>query len=77
MYGFETFISLEPVIIPKQALHLIKMLHGCVDYWKIGKINHNREIESGVNWYKFREQAKDVLAQYNCNYMLKRSLTDL
>jgi len=34
----KTWVSLEPVIDPKQALQLIDKYHPIVDHWKIGKL---------------------------------------
>lgn len=77
LYGFTTFLSLEPVIDPIQAIHVVHMLHDYVDYWKIGKINYNKELENNVNWSWFRDKIIETLEKHNCNYMLKRSLIEL
>lgn len=75
--GIPTWVSLEPVIEPGQALALIGMLHGMVDFWKVGKINHDKELEQAHDWVKFREEVTELLEGYNANYYLKRSLTEL
>ncbi len=77
MYGFKTWISLEPVIDPEQALQLIDRLHGYVDHWKIGKINYQPDIEKRVDWIQFMKDAKHMLDQYNASYYFKKSLTEL
>jgi len=74
--GIKTWISMEPVIDPMQAIHLIEMLHPFVDHWKIGKINRNKEIEQAVDWIRFREDVTNVLDKYGADYYLKKSLTD-
>lgn len=76
-HGIPTWVSLEPVIEPGQALALIEILHDMVDFWKVGKINHNRELEQAHDWVKFREDVTNVLEKYGCQYYLKRSLTEL
>ncbi len=76
--GIKTWISLEPVIDTEQALKLIQTLHPVVDHWKIGKINYHPEIESKVDWIKFREDVKLLFKSLDItNYYLKKSLTGL
>ena len=64
--GIYTWVSVEPVINPKQALKVISILLPVVDFWKVGKLNHGKkiskelgEIESSINWGHF---LKDVEA---------------
>lgn len=59
--GIKTWVSLEPVIDPDQALALIEELYPIVDHWKVGKINYNKAIEGKVNWLKFREDVRSSL----------------
>jgi len=75
--GIRTWVSLEPVIDPAQALEIIQTLHPIVDHWKVGKINHNREIEAMVDWLKFRGEVKELLDALGADYYLKKSLTEL
>jgi len=58
--GIFTWISLEPVIDPKQALAVIKTAHKYVRFWKVGKLNHMKEDESKVNWTKFLIDVEDI-----------------
>ena len=73
----KTWVSIEPVIDPKQALELIKKYHPIVDHWKIGKINYHPKIEAKVDWIRFREEVKNLLDSLGADYYLKKSLTDL
>jgi DNA repair photolyase len=75
--GIRTWVSLEPVIEPEQALELISMLYGVVNHWKVGKINYNKEVERRVDWLKFREDVKGLLDGLGADYYLKNSLTKL
>jgi len=43
--GIETWVSLEPVIDPEEALNVIRMLGDHVGKWKIGKLNHYPDFE--------------------------------
>jgi len=53
-HGIRTWVSLEPVYYPSQALQLINMLHPIVDHWKVGKINYNATFNKGIDWIGFR-----------------------
>ena len=75
--GIRTWVSLEPVIEPEQALQVIRELHPIVDHWKVGKINHQPEIERKHDWLKFKDDVKDVLDALGADYYLKNSLTKL
>ena len=72
-----TWVSLEPVIYPEQAFEIIQTLHPYVDHWKVGKINHMKEVENGINWIKFREEVRELLESIGADYYLKKSLTEL
>jgi DNA repair photolyase len=75
--GIRTWVSIEPVIDPGQALGLIRSLHEYVDHWKIGKINYHPEIEEKTDWFAFRRDVSTLLEFLNKDYYLKKSLTDL
>jgi len=72
--GIETWVSLEPVIDPKQALKLIQELHPIVGHWKVGKLTYK---DVGVNWIKSREDVKALFDSLGADYYLKKSLTEL
>lgn len=74
MRGIKTWVSLEPVIDPGQALELIRELHPIVDHWKVGKLNYQA---LDVDWIKFREDVKALLESLGADYYLKKSLTEL
>ena len=75
--GIPTWISLEPVIEPGEALQVIRGLHPIVGHWKVGKINHYPEIECKHDWLRFRKDARTLLDSVGADYYLKKSLTDL
>ncbi len=77
MRGIRTWVSLEPVIDPNQALELIEYFHPFVDHWKVGKLNHHPDIEKKVDWLKFRADVTALLDKVGADYMLKSSLTGL
>jgi DNA repair photolyase len=57
-----TFLSIEPVIDPEQALKLIELLlpMQCVDEWRIGRWNHDARANS-IDWITFYRCAKNLL----------------
>lgn len=44
---------MEPVIKPEEALAVVRAAHRYVDFWKVGKLNHNKAVESLVDWRQF------------------------
>jgi len=72
--GIFTWVSLEPVIDPDQALAVIRMAHPYVNFWKVGKLNHMREYEQTVNWGKFLNDAEALLTKFGANYYIKNDL---
>ncbi len=76
--GIKTWVSLEPVIDPMQALAIIEKLSKFVHHWKIGKINHMPEIESQYDWKTWRDGGLiPLLKSVGADYYLKKSLTEL
>ena len=47
---------------------------GCVDFWKVGKLNHNKAVEQSVDWPKFRDDATALLEHYGCMCYIKEDL---
>ena len=70
--GIETWISMEPVIDPQEALGVIEALKGDVDLWKVGKLNHMPVLEAKVDWAQFLRDVRSVLGGEN--YIIKEDL---
>jgi len=81
--GLTTWVSMEPVIDPAQALAVIDAVGrlGYVDRWMVSKVNHNKELEAKVEeeygWAKFARNACAKLTEYGANYAVKLDLWDL
>ncbi|MBO7447411.1 hypothetical protein J6U78_03685 [bacterium] len=80
-YGIETWISVEPVIYGGQALDLMQLLNSpddpCVDFWKIGKLNHVKEekaIKGKEKWMWFMAYASGSLPE--SKRLFKKSLVE-
>lgn len=69
-----TWVSLEPVIDPAQALTVIRMAHPYVNFWKVGKLNHMKTVEQGVDWGKFLYDAEMLLTNFGAKYYIKNDL---
>lgn len=67
-----TWVSLEPIIIASEALKVIANTKDCVDFWKIGKINHFPKLEIETDWKSLLKEIKSLLP--NNNYLIKESL---
>jgi len=75
--GIKTWVSLEPVIDPQQAIDVVKRLHPVVDHWKVGKLNYNKEVSSQVDWFAFRREITVLFRSIGASYYMKRNLKDL
>ena len=71
--GIPTWVSLEPVIDPEQSLQIIRDLHGVVDLFKVGTLNHH-PLAATIDWPLFASQARSTLKEVSANYYLKRDL---
>lgn len=72
--GIYTWVSLEPVIDSEEALALIEKASPFVRYWKIGKLNHMKEIEKRTDWKKFLHDVEKLLKDKNARYYIKHDL---
>ena len=70
--GIYTWVSIEPVVNTIESLNVIEDLFDYVDYWKVGKLNHMKEIEDTINWKQFYYDVIKVLK--NKNFLIKKDL---
>ena len=75
-FGIDTWVSMEPVIYPQEAMDILDGLAFWVDHIKIGKINHFPGHEKAVDWVKFRKEVTDYLVEWEIDYYIKESLRD-
>ena len=71
--GLRTWVSLEPVIDPAEALRLIEEIHPCVDVWKIGRWNHDKRAEA-LDWPLFASDVLTLLEALKARYYIKDGL---
>jgi DNA repair photolyase len=72
--GIYTWVSLEPVIDPDEALAVIRHAHPWVRRWKVGKLNHMKAVESKVDWKKFHADVKALLLDLGAAHYIKEDL---
>jgi len=69
--GVKTWVSLEPVIDPRQTLRLIAETHRFVDEYRVGKMNHH---PLDVDWAAFGYAAVEMLRTYGKAFYVKEDL---
>jgi len=71
--GIETWVSLEPVIYPDQAIHLVEMTKGFVGHYKVGTMNYHSHGKS-INWRDFGRRMKRLMDRQGIDYYFKNDL---
>jgi len=71
--GIRTYVSLEPVWFPEDALRFIDLTHQFVDLFKVGKLNYNPQ-QNNVNWAVFRNDVISKLKEHGNEYYIKKDL---
>ena len=71
--GLFTWISLEPIIDPEQALDIIEMTWNFVDFYGVGKLNYHKHQKT-IDWIETRERIRNRLTSYKKNFMFHESL---
>ena len=59
--GIFTWVSVEPVVDTAEAIEVIETLRDEVDLWKVGKLNHDRQRESAIDWRRFLADVEAAL----------------
>lgn len=69
--GVETWVSVEPVISPAEALAAINTVKNIVGEVRVGAWNHDRRANA-IDWLDFLSNVRDALRGYK--HMIKRDL---
>ncbi len=68
-----TWVSLEPVIDPDQAIEIIRQTHEFVDLFKVGPLNYRPEAKE-IDWKKFGNEVIELLEKLGKKYYIKEDL---
>lgn len=72
--GVRTWVSLEPVIYPRETLNIIRELYSVVDHWKVGMLNHQKPPHP-IDWAKFLRDVTALFAELGVtDYYIKDEL---
>lgn len=71
--GVRTWVSIEPVIEPAQAVAVVTNLAPIVDEFRVGKLNHHA-VAASVDWTTFARDVIGALDASGCDYMVKDAL---
>jgi len=71
--GIPTWVSIEPIIDPPQAVELIEELSEVVDEWRVGKLNHH-PLAATIDWGRWSLVLLDALQSSGRRYMVKDAL---
>lgn len=74
--GVRTFASFEPVIDPTQSLNLMSVTAemGCVDVYKVGKLNNYKGLDKKIDWTDFLGKAVEILRGHDKEFYVKEDL---
>lgn len=74
--GIRTFASFEPVIDPEQSLNLMRVTaeEGCVDVYKVGKLNNYKGLDKQIDWTDFLQRAVSILRGSGREFYVKEDL---
>ena len=71
--GIKTWVSLEPVIAPEDALFFVSNYHDIVDKWKVGKWNYDARAKE-IDWKSFGNRIEELFNRLGCDYYIKEDL---
>lgn len=74
--GVRTFASFEPVIYPEQSLNIMEITAemGCIDVYKIGKLNNYKGLDRQIDWTDFLGQAVEIMRTHGKEFYVKEDL---
>lgn len=70
--GIKTWISVEPVIEPEEALAVMEWAKNVVSHIKVGKLNHMYYKNKSRDWKGFLERTEEILE--GTDYYIKKDL---
>lgn len=73
--GISTFVSMEPLLDMRQALEIIESTEECVDFYKLGTLNHAGKKDRKALGQYLRD-AEALLRQLGRQWMVKKDLEE-
>lgn len=74
--GIRTWVSMEPVIDPAEALAILPTVMELADTVKVGRWNHN-QAANAIDWTAFAREVKHRLVSAGKPHLLKKGLAEL
>lgn len=71
--GLQTWLSLEPVVNPAQALAVIRKCAPHADEIRVGRLNYHPRAKE-IDWPRFRSDATTLLQSLGCRHYIKEDL---
>lgn len=71
--GIRTWVCVEPVIDPDQAVAVVRNVACVVDEFRIGKLNHH-PLAATIDWADFTRRIMAALLDTDCDYVIKADL---
>jgi DNA repair photolyase len=72
--GIKTWASIEPVIDPIESLAAIALSVPFCDEYRVGKLNHNAQLEGKVDWAQFLKDVVFILRAEGKQFYVKEDL---
>jgi DNA repair photolyase len=74
-WGFDTWVSFEPVIDPEAVYRLLDETHEFTDHYKVGKLNYHPHART-IDWRRFKNEIEERLVKLGKPYYLKQDLLE-
>jgi DNA repair photolyase len=71
--GVETWVSLEPVLLPEDTKVLVQMTKGFVAHYKVGMLNYHKHADT-IDWKAFGWDIKGFMDKLDVKYYIKKDL---
>lgn len=74
-WGFDTWVSFEPVIDPEAVYRLLDATHEFVDFYKVGKLNYHPHAQT-IDWRRFKMEMEERLTRLGKPHYFKKDLLE-
>jgi DNA repair photolyase len=74
-HGFDTWVSFEPIIMPRHVIDMVEITHEYVDEYKIGKLNYH-PFAKEIHWSYWTREIVDCIRSYGKKLYVKEDLRE-